>query len=57
MLDPGWPAAAAGEEARLTMVDFASELFGLSTLWLGAAFFRKHTDYFGEATAELVEEA
>ena len=45
MLDPGWPTSG-GESARLTMVDFSSELLGLSTLWLGAGFFQKYTDYF-----------
>ena len=64
MLDPGWPSDG-GESARLTMVDFSSELFGLSTLWLGADFFRRHTSYFnstsegGEvvAAAPMVEAA
>lgn len=42
MLDPGWPSSG-GTEARLTMVDFSSELFGLSTLWLGADFYRNHS--------------
>ena len=30
----------------VTMVDFAAELFGLSTLWLGEAFFQNHTNHF-----------
>jgi hypothetical protein len=29
----------------LTMVDFASELFGLSTIWLGADFWRNNTNH------------
>merc|ERR1712185_73696 len=49
MLDPGWPSDG-GESARLTMVDFSSELFGLSTLWLGADFFRRHTSYFNSTS-------
>jgi hypothetical protein len=31
----------------VTMVDFAAELFGLSTLWLGIGFFQNHTNHFG----------
>jgi hypothetical protein len=27
------------------MVDFASELFGLSTIWLGADFWRNNTNH------------
>lgn len=30
-------------DTDVTMVDFSSELLGLSTLWLGADFFRRHT--------------
>ena len=33
MLHPGW-----SQGYGLTMVDFSSELFGLSTLWLGSDF-------------------
>ena len=31
MLDPSWPSDG-GVDARLTMIDFSSELFGLSRL-------------------------
>ena len=38
MIEPGW-----NQETHVTMVDFASELFGLSTLWLGVDFYRNNT--------------
>ena len=40
MLEPGWD-----QTTHVTMVDFASELFGLSTLWLGADFYRRFTQH------------
>ena len=30
----------------ITLVDFAAELFGLSTIWLGADFFMNNTNHF-----------
>jgi hypothetical protein len=39
---------------RVTMVDFASELFGLSTIWLGVDFWRNWTDHnFTDLAAPL----
>jgi len=32
----------------VTMVDFSSELFGLSTLWLPDSFYPINTDHFGD---------
>ena len=46
LLDPGWPTVADGGDARITMVDFSSELLGLSTLWLGADFFSTYSNHF-----------
>ena len=41
MLEPGgWD-----QTTHVTMVDFSSELFGLSTLWLGDGFYQTHTDH------------
>jgi len=44
MLDWDWPTN--GTTARLTMVDFSSEFFGLATKWLGPDFFPKYTNHF-----------
>jgi hypothetical protein len=30
----------------ITLVDFAAELFGLSTLWLGPDFYKNNTDHW-----------
>jgi hypothetical protein len=46
LLDPGWPTLSDGGDARITMVDFSSELLGLSTLWLGAEFFSTYSNHF-----------
>lgn len=43
MLDVDWV-----EGYGITLVDFASELWGLSTIWLGADFYTKYTDHFSE---------
>merc|ERR1712083_550600 len=40
MLDEKWEGGYG-----ITMVDFSSELFGLSTLWLGVDFYRNHTGF------------
>lgn len=40
MLEPGWD-----QTTHVTMVDFASELFGLSTLWLGTDFYTTYTQH------------
>jgi len=42
LLDEKW-AGGYG----ITMVDFSSELFGLSTLWLGVDFYQNHTGFTG----------
>ena len=51
LLDPAWspvPRQGARDAGYgLTLVDFAAELFGLSTLWLGAGFFRNNTNHWG----------
>ena len=40
MLEPGWD-----QTTHVTMVDFSSELFGLSTLWLGPDFYSTYTNH------------
>jgi hypothetical protein len=37
------------------MVDASSEIFGLSTIWLGADFFRNNTDHRWPAKADVRE--
>lgn len=55
LLDPGWQPVSAGMPSGwqsrdpgygITLVDFAAELFGLSTLWLGSDFFVQNTAHF-----------
>lgn len=41
LLDANWTQGYG-----LTAVDFSSELFGLSTLWLGEQFYQKYTNHF-----------
>ena len=41
LIDPSWTLGYG-----ITLVDFAAELFGLSTLWLGADFFQQNTDHW-----------
>eukprot|EP00056_Hartaetosiga_gracilis_P001167 m.42602 g.42602 ORF g.42602 m.42602 type:complete len:594 (+) comp10524_c0_seq3:58-1839(+) len=45
LLDSSWDQGYG-----VTMVDFSSELFGLSTLWLGANFFVNNTNHFTVST-------
>lgn len=49
LLEPGW-----NQNDHVSMVDFSSELFGLSTIWLGAEFWQEYTNHFGESAADLV---
>ena len=53
LLDPSWspvPLPGAFDPGYgITLVDFASELFGLSTLWLGAEFYVNNTDHWPAA--------
>eukprot|EP00662_Eupelagonemidae_sp_cell21_P032370 gene32370-21533_t len=53
MLDPSWQSVPTGTPwpgkdpgYGITLVDFAAEMFGLSTLWLGADFFRNNTNHW-----------
>lgn len=50
LLDPGWSPiptpGASGAGYGITLVDFAAELFGLSTLWLGADFYKQNTNHW-----------
>ena len=53
LLDPGWQPVPAGtprpgrdDGYGLTLVDFAAEMFGLSTMWLGADFFPNNTNHW-----------
>jgi len=39
-VDPSW-----SQGYGVTLVDFASELFGLSTIWLGMSFYETNTDH------------
>ena len=41
LLDPSWSLGYG-----ITLVDFAAELFGLSTLWLGTDFFSQNTNHW-----------
>ena len=54
LLDPAWspvPEPGARDPGYgITLVDFAAELFGLSTLWLGSDFFRNNTDHWPAKT-------
>ena len=45
MLHPGWTCDPPDSYTGATMVDASSELFGLSTIWLGADFFRNNTNH------------
>lgn len=45
LLDPSWT------QEKVSMVDFSSELFGLSTIWLGVGFFDRYTDHWDEFAA------
>eukprot|EP00927_Polykrikos_kofoidii_P053890 TRINITY_DN48413_c0_g1_i1.p1 TRINITY_DN48413_c0_g1~~TRINITY_DN48413_c0_g1_i1.p1 ORF type:complete len:640 (-),score=54.90 TRINITY_DN48413_c0_g1_i1:72-1952(-) len=45
MLESGW-----SQINEVSMVDFAPELLGLSTLWLKTSFFTKYTDHFSRGT-------
>jgi len=49
MLDVNWEGGYG-----ITMVDFSSELFGLSTVWLGADFYHKHSAFKGYNATILV---
>jgi hypothetical protein len=44
LIEPGW-----SQNEHLTMVDFSSELFGLSTIWLGTDFYAKYTNHWPAA--------
>jgi hypothetical protein len=50
LLEPGWspvPNSDAKDSGYgITLVDFAAEILGLSTLWLGTGFFVNSTDHF-----------
>jgi hypothetical protein len=46
LLHPGWSSDPPDAYTGVTMVDVASELFGLSTVWLGAGFYRNNTDHW-----------
>jgi len=39
----------------VTLVDFASELWGLSTIWLGVNFYTTYTNHFNNPTAVMSE--
>lgn len=44
LIDPQW-----SQGPHVTMVDFTAEFWGLSTIWLGAEYFRKYTNHFAAA--------
>eukprot|EP00928_Gymnodinium_smaydae_P054583 TRINITY_DN38329_c0_g1_i1.p1 TRINITY_DN38329_c0_g1~~TRINITY_DN38329_c0_g1_i1.p1 ORF type:complete len:566 (-),score=33.34 TRINITY_DN38329_c0_g1_i1:160-1857(-) len=46
MLEPGW-----NQNDHVSMVDFSSELFGLSTLWLNVSFWQTYTNHFSDSLA------
>jgi len=49
LLDPSWSQPDWG----ITLVDFASEFYGLSTLWLGADFFTNNTRFWSDDAYQL----
>ena len=46
LLFPGWQSEPPDTYVGVTTVDVSSELFGLSTLWLGAGFYRNNTKHW-----------
>ena len=46
LLFPGWTSEPPDTYVGVTTVDVSSELFGLSTLWLGAEFYRNNTNHW-----------
>jgi hypothetical protein len=50
LLEPGWSPIPkpgfANAGYGITLVDFAAELFGLSTLWLGSDFYQQNTNHW-----------
>lgn len=46
LLFPGWSTDPPETYVGVTTVDVSSELFGLSTLWLGADFYRNNTNHW-----------
>ena len=49
LIHPGWKSDPPATYTGVTMVDASSELFGLSTIWLGAGFYRNNTDHWPAA--------
>merc|ERR1712048_1115967 len=45
LLEPGW-----NQNNHVSMVDFSSELFGLSTIWLGTQFWQTYTNHFAHTS-------
>ena len=54
LLDPSW--TTADEYVSVTTVDVSSELFGLSTLWLGADFYQNNTNHWPKAPLKADDE-
>ena len=50
LLYPGWTSDPPDTYTGVTTVDVSSELFGLSTLWLGADFYKNFTDHWPQST-------
>ena len=49
LLDPSW--TTEDEYVSVTTVDVSSELFGLSTIWLGAEFYKNNTNHWPDSTS------
>jgi len=49
VVDPDWKQGYG-----VTLVDFSSELFGLSTIWLGADFYVQNTNHFPDTPVRLI---
>lgn len=53
LLDPSWSQPDWG----ITLVDFASSFYGLSTIWLGADFFKRNTNYWSADIKATISKA
>ena len=53
LLNPSW--TTADEYVSVTTVDVSSELFGLSTIWLGEDFYRNNTNHWSKSESIKVD--
>jgi len=57
LLYPGWTSDPPDTYTGVTTVDVSSELFGLSTLWLGADFYKNFTDHWPQSNTLKSDDA